>query len=379
MKNKLNILILLAMCFITLFTNSVGYTRAKSLETDSIAKGMVALEGNTNTILYSHNLHEKLPMASTTKIMTAIICLENCDDIDKVIKVSDKAVGIEGTSIYLKYDEEISIKDLLYGLILASGNDCAMALAEYIGGSEEKFVELMNDKVNELGLNNTHFDNPHGLDSETHYTSAYDLAIITAYGMKNETFKEIVSTLRYTIEKTNVSEPRYLKHKNKLMFNDDNYLGVKTGFTDNARRCLVSAYEDNGMMIICVVLNCQPMFEECDRITNLVKDNYQMKQFVKPYNYISNVDVVSSNKNQVGLITIKGFEIPILISEEDSYTVEYDIPDYTQAPVLLNQPIGKVRVYYNNEVIYVDDLYSIEQLENTDLKYQIDKIIQKWF
>ena len=163
------------------------------------------------------------------------------------------------------------------------------------------------------------------------------------------------------------------------MFEDDNCIGVKTGFTDNAKRCLVSAYEYEGMMIISVVLNCQPMFEECDRLTQLVKENYIMKQFVKPYSYVSSVDVISSDKNQVGLITIQGFEIPVLKRELDCYMVEYDLPDEVMAPVELNEPLGNVVVRYNNNIIYSANLYSIEQLENTDLKYQIDKIIQKWF
>lgn len=378
MKNNIRIILLLYISVLILSMIRVDYTYAM-VETESSARGMVVLEGNTDTVLYSNKHMDRLPMASTTKIMTAIVCIENCDDLDKKIVVSDKSVGIKGTSIYLKYGEEISIRDLLYGLILASGNDCAVAIAEYIGGDENTFISMMNDKVDALGLKNTHFDNPHGLDSDTHYTTAYDLAIITSYGLKNDVFYDIVSTHRHTIEPTNVSDIRYLKHKNKLMFLDDNCIGVKTGFTDNARRCLVSAYKYEDMMIISVVLNCQPMFEECDRLTNMVKDNYIMKQFVKPYNYVSNIDVSSSDKNQVGLITIKGYSIPILKAEEDNYKVEYDIPDIIEAPIELNQEIGKVRVYYNDDVIYEDSLYSIEQRDNTDLKYQIDNIIQKWF
>ena len=379
MKNKLICLFAILMLSLLSIFTSVESTIYAYENIDSVAKGMVVLEGNTNTILYGKNYDMQLPMASTTKIMTALVCIENSDNLDEKIVVSDKSVGIEGTSIYLQYGEEISIRDLLYGLILASGNDCAVAIAMYISGSEEAFVELMNNKVKDLNLINTHFENPHGLDAENHYTSAYDLAMITSYAMKNDTFKSIVSTKRYTIENTNFSEPRYLKHKNKLIFMDDNVVGVKTGFTDNARRCLVNAYEDEGMMIISVVLNCQPMFEECERLTNLVKNNYIMKQFIKPYNFVSSIDVSSSDKNQVGLITIKGFELPILKLDEDRYSVEYELPDNICAPIELNEPIGKVKVLYDDTIIYSDNLYSIEKMDNTDIKYQIDKIIQKWF
>ena len=379
MKNKFITIFILSLCFIVSIISTNTHSVYASVLIDTVAKGMVVIEGNTNTILYSNNCDMQLPMASTTKIMTALICIENCDNLDEIIVVSDNSVGIEGTSIYLKYNEEIAIIDLLYGLMLASGNDCAMAIAMHIAGSEDAFVELMNNKVDELNLQNTHFSNPHGLDEDDHYTTAYDLAIITAYAMKNADFRNIASTKRYTIDSTNVSEPRYLKHKNRLMFEDDNCVGVKTGFTDNAKRCLVSAYEYDGMMIISVVLNCQPMFEECDRLTNLVKENYVMKQFVKPYSYVSSVEVNSSDKNQVGLITIRGFEIPILKSELEYYSVEYDLPETITAPIELNEPLGSVVVLYNSDVIYSDKLYSIEQLDNTDLKYQIDKIIQKWF
>ncbi|MBO7219514.1 MAG: D-alanyl-D-alanine carboxypeptidase [Clostridia bacterium] len=378
MKNKIMIFMLMFCCLLSIFYTNVSSIYAHET-IDTVAKGMVVLEGNTNTILYNNNSDIQLPMASTTKIMTALICIENCNNLDEKIVVSDNSVGIEGTSIYLKYNEEITIRDLLYGLILASGNDCAVAIAIHIAGTEDDFVDLMNKKVHELNLQNTHFSNPHGLDEEGHYTSAYDLAIITSCAMKNDDFRDIVATKRHTIESTNVSEPRYLKHKNRLMFEDDNCIGVKTGFTDNAKRCLVSAYEYEGMMIISVVLNCQPMFEECDRLTNLVKDNYVMKQFINPYSYVSSIDVNSSDKNQVGLITIQGFKIPILKSELDCYSVEYDLPDTITAPVELNEPLGNVVVLYNNDVIYSDKLYSIEQLDNTDLKYQIDKIIQNWF
>ena len=196
--------------------------------TTSYASGMVVIEAESGRILYQKNCNERLAMASTTKIMTALLALESGLDLDEEFTVDERSVGIEGTSIYLRKNEQISIRNLLYGLILASGNDAATALAYEIGGSEEKFVEMMNDFVKRLGLTNTQLKNPHGLDADGHYTSAYDLAAITNCALNNETFLEIVSTKTKVL---NEGEPnvRYLRNKNKLLFSEEGCIGVKTG------------------------------------------------------------------------------------------------------------------------------------------------------
>ena len=272
-NNVLSLIIILIAIFVSSFKISV-----MAKETNSIAKGMVVIEGNSGDVLYSKNENLELPMASTTKIVTAIVAIENSSDLGEKFGVSEKAIGIEGTSIYLKSGEKLSLRELLYGLILASGNDCAIAIAEHIAGLDN-FVGLMNEFASNLGLKHTNFKNPHGLDEDGHYTSAYDLSIMTAYALKNPIFREIVSTERMVIEKNDLYQARYLKHKNRLLFTDENCIGVKTGFTDNAGRCLVNAHEENGLQIISVVLNCQPMFEECDRLTKLAMSEYMMKEF----------------------------------------------------------------------------------------------------
>lgn len=372
------------ICVIMLIIMAIVYCGKNNIiinakeDIDSSALGMVVLEGNTNTVLYSKNEHERMPMASTTKIITAILAIENCEDLDQKISISEKAVGIEGTSIYIKSGEELTMRELLYGLMLASGNDCAVAIAESLGG-EEVFVDMMNRFAKDLGLINTHFDNPHGLDSDNHYTSAYDLAVMTSYALKNETFREIASTERMVIPKNDIYQARYLKHKNKLLFTEENCIGVKTGFTDNAGRCLVNAHEEDGMQIISVVLNCQPMFEECKRLTDLALNNYMMKEFIKPYNFVSNLEVEDSKKMEIGVITIKGFTMPILKSEENNYEVKYNLPEKITAPIELNQKVGSVDVFYNGESIYHDDLITIEDAKNNDVKYLFDDIIDKWF
>lgn len=374
-RNKVvTILLLVVLLLLTITTKIEVFANTIS----SQAKGMAVIEGNSNTLLYGHNENVELPMASTTKIVTAILAIENCENLDEKFTVSEKAIGIEGTSIYLKSGEQLSMRELLYGLILASGNDCAMAIAEHFDGVDN-FVLMMNNFATNLELTHTQFKNPHGLDEDGHYTSAYDLAIMTSYALKNPTFKEIVSTERMIIEKTDLYSARYLKHKNRLLFVDKNCVGVKTGFTDNAGRCLVNAHEEDGMQIISVVLNCQPMFEECNRLTNLAMENYMMKEFIKPYNFVSNIEILDSQKAEIGVITIKGFAIPIKKSEESKYEVKYIMPDSLVAPISLNQSVGKVQVLYNNEVIYESDLITIEGAKNNNMKYLFDNIIDKWF
>ena len=372
-NNVLSLIIILIAIFVSSFKISV-----MAKETNSIAKGMVVIEGNSGDVLYSKNENLELPMASTTKIVTAIVAIENSSDLDEKFVVSEKAIGIEGTSIYLKSGEKLSLRELLYGLILASGNDCAIAIAEHIAGLDN-FVGLMNEFASNLGLKHTNFKNPHGLDEDGHYTSAYDLSMMTAYALKNPIFREIVSTERMVIEKNDLYQARYLKHKNRLLFTDENCIGVKTGFTDNAGRCLVNAHEENGLQIISVVLNCQPMFEECDRLTKLAMSEYMMKEFILPSNFVSNVEIDKSSKTEVGIITIAGFKKPILKSEENEYAVKYILPDRLVAPIELNQGVGSVQVLYKGDVIYQGELITIEDAQNNDMKYLFDNIIDKWF
>ena len=330
------------------------------------------------TVLYQFNKDARLPMASTTKIITAILTIENVGNLDEVVTVADESVGIEGTSIYLRKDEQISYRNLLYGLILASGNDAATALAYAVGGTEENFVKMMNDLAVSLNLTNTQFKNPHGLDADGHYTSAYDLAVITNYALNNETFREIVSTKTKIL---NEKEPnvRYLRNKNKLVFSEDGCVGVKTGFTDNAGRCLVNACERNGFRVVSVVLNCGPMFEECDKLTNLAFSEYELKTFVDPYSFVGTANVFNGDKAEANIVTIKGYSKIIKKTEIDNYSVEYNIKQNLEAPITATTNVGEVIVKYNDEVIYSDLLYSTSEIKNINLKHKLDAIIQNWF
>lgn len=371
-------MLIVILCAGVFASNNIIAVKAYS-PVSSPAKAVSVVEGNTGTVLFGKNENVKLAMASTTKIVTAIVAIENLDDLDKTYKINNKAVGIEGTSIYLKNDEELTARELLYGVILASGNDASVAIAHVVCSTEEEFVAKMNKLAKDLGLENTQFKNSHGLDENGHYTTAKDLAILTAYAMKNETFKEIVSTQHKQITGHPQSGERYLRNKNRLVFTQNNNVGVKTGFTDDAGRCLVNAVEEDDMLIITVLLNCSPMFEEARRLTTLALKQYTMKEFIAPYNYVGSVDVVDGEKENINIINIKGYKVPIKIEDEDLYEVVYDLPEYVEAPITKDDVIGEVNIYYNDEVIFSEKLYCIESVKNVNIKYMLNNIIENWF
>ncbi|MGN0789231.1 MAG: D-alanyl-D-alanine carboxypeptidase family protein [Christensenellales bacterium] len=220
----------------------------------------IVVDQKSKKILSNSNAHVRLAMASTTKIMTAMVVLDNVVDVDVQLAIPREAVGVEGSSVYLKRNEIWSVRDLLYALMLRSGNDAAVALSIAVGGSVQGFVDMMNAKASELGLKDTHFTNPHGLHDDNHYTTAYDLAIITAEAMKNPLFKSIVSAKSYVVEGNYTHDRYYLGNKNKMLLMMEGADGVKTGYTKNSGRCLVSSATRGNTQLICVVLNVHDMW-----------------------------------------------------------------------------------------------------------------------
>ena len=204
----------------------------------------IVMELNTNRVVYSNNANAKKFMASTTKILTAITIIENCN-LNDVVSIKKESVGIEGSSIYLKKDEKLTVRELLYGLMLRSGNDCAHALAIHCSNSINNFASLMNHTARKIGATSSNFVNPHGLHDDNHYTTAYDLALISCYAMKNDIFREIVSTKSIRISGATKDTPRLLINKNKMLKEFSGSTGIKTGYTKKAGRCLVSSCKRN--------------------------------------------------------------------------------------------------------------------------------------
>ncbi len=266
MKRVVYIIAAAVLAFNMLALAPAETVTAASTDVESSATAMALVDGDTGELIYSKNCDVKRANASTTKICTAITVIENQTILDLPMPIPNEAIGVEGSSLYLQKGEMLSVRDLLYGLMLQSGNDCAVALAVIVGGSVDGFVEMMNETAKKAGAVNTNFMNPHGLHHEDHYTTARDLCAISYYAMQNELFREIVGTKSYRTPYHNHDYDRKFPNKNKILYNYAGGNGIKTGFTRNAGRCLVSSATRNGKTYICTVLNCGDMFEESMRL-----------------------------------------------------------------------------------------------------------------
>ena len=300
----------------------------------------IAMELKTGTVLAEDNADVQLPMASTTKIMTAIIIVEDCN-LDEVITVPDAAVGVEGSSIYLKKGEQIDIRDLLYGLMMQSGNDSATALAIHHSGSIEKFAAVMNDRSKEIGATATNFKNPSGLPDSEHYTTARDLCTIACYAMQNEEFREIVGTKSYS------GKFRSFTNKNKMLFNYEGANGVKTGYTVKAGRCLVSSADRNGMNVVCVVLNCHDMYERSAKILDDCFNGYRLVKIDQNAIFMS---------DRVLCKTSKTVEFVAKCTEK----LKFNINSFKNLKnVKRGDMVAKLEIYGQNGLILSENLYSI--------------------
>lgn len=374
------ILMVITICCVFCEHNTLNIVNAEIDLNNSSAKAMCVLECGSGRIIAEKNSDLELAMASTTKIATAITAIENLsNDLDVKYIVPDKAVGIEGTSMYLKKGEEISKRELLYGLMLSSGNDSAMALALLTCNTEKEFCELMNETAKKAGATNTNFVNSHGLDVTNHYTTAKDLALITAYALKNELFAEIASTKNCVIEKTNKYETRYLRNKNRLLHSLENCIGVKTGFTDNAGRCIVGATEKDGLKLICVLFNCVDMFEESARLLNYVNNNYNMVELIKPNNYITSISVRNGDKNVIRLYSQNGFSYPLSKDEQNKLEIKYDFPKIIDAPINEEKIVGKINIFIDKHLLFSSNICTIDSVKSIDKKNELNNIIEKWF
>ncbi len=361
----------------TLPANAEENIFTSGIEYHSSARSAVLMESTTGRILYNKNMDAKLPMASTTKIVTAITVLENCLDLDSKITIDNRAVGVEGTSIYLQPGEQLTIRELLYGLMLRSGNDASVALACAVGGDVPTFCSMMNALAHRLGASESNFVNPHGLDAENHYTTAHDLAIITAYALENPNFLEIVSAKTKTI-RDGEENRRYLANKNRLLASLDGCIGVKTGFTSKAGRCLVSACEREGLRLVSVVFNCGPMFEESAEMFEAAFKKFRMVEVLPAYHYIRSVPVENGSNAYVSVFSKEGFSLPLTAEEESNLSVVFEIPESLKAPVKKEQNVGKVQIYYGKHLLFSGKTYTMEEVDSKLLKDKVKDILENW-
>ena len=331
----------------------------------------------SKSMIIGKNEDIKSAMASTTKIMTTIVILEKAD-LNEKVTVSAKAGGTGGSRLGLKRGDKASVRDLLYGLMLRSGNDAAVALAEHVGGSVKGFAELMNEKAIELGLTNTHFVTPHGLDDANHYTTALELAKLTDYAMDNETFAKIVGTKSTTIYINNQS--RQINNTNELLGVLNGVVGVKTGFTNNAGRCLVTETKRNNMDIITIVLGADTKKDRTKDSVNLIEytfSKYKMynleEQIIEEFNKWKNINekriliIKGKTSNpKLALGAIEKATIPIC----DNDKIEYSINALTEieAPVEQWNVMGKLTVKINGEILENIDIVNVNEVQKRDWK-----------
>ena len=376
MKNKI---VRVFVCFFVLAIFLCGGVckTESAYALSSSAKSCAVVETSSKRVLFSQNANQRLPMASTTKIMTAITAIENCDDLDKQFVVSKKAVGVPGTSLYLREGDVYSTRDLLYALMLISGNDASVAIAEHVAGSASEFVTKMNELTKKIGVKNTHFANTHGLDADGHYTTAYDLAVITAYALENPTFRQIVSTKNIKITNGD-NENRYLRNKNKLLFTLDGCIGVKTGFTNDAGRCLVSAVERDGMTLVCVVLNCGPMFQESADLLTECSEKYKLYDITSMYDFKHEIEVVNGSKVSAKIDTKEKFFYPLTEQEKEKLKIIYDYRHVVEAPLKKGSAIGVVQTFLGNNLLFSEKIYTIEDIKPRSIPQRIKDFFSNW-
>lgn len=312
------------------------------------ARSAAVIDAASGRVLYEKDGDTRAGMASTTKIMTAICAIEN-KELDSLATVSANASGVEGSSMYLIKGERLTLSDLLYGLMLVSGNDAATAVAEHVSGSVEKFVKLMNETALEIGAYNSHFTNPHGLSDAEHYTTALDLAKISAYAMKNPTFAKIVSTKSQSVPWKDHDYNRRLVNHNKFLSMYDGCIGIKTGFTKATGRCLVTAVERDGMRLICVTLNAPDDWNDHRDLYNSAFAEF--KQYtVKPKGEVMcRAEVKKGEARSVELICADNVKIPIREGEEGKISIKTEPFEGIEAPVKKGDVLGKMILSIDNK------------------------------
>lgn len=349
MKKKFKILLSLSLSLFFLLT-----TLAQNVYADDIyinAVSAIALDAKSKIVLYEKNAYTPIEIASTTKIVTALVAIK-CGDLNKKITISEKAASIRGSEIGYKSGEQISLKELLYGFMLRSGNDGAIAIAEGISGSVDEFLRLMNEYALEIGLLNSNFESPHGLDSTNHYSTAYDLALITAKAKEIELFNDIVSSKDIDAKEYNFT--RSYHNINKILWLLPNSTGVKTGYTGKAGKCLVTSVTINNREVIIVTLNCTPRWKETEKISKYVEKNYEYKKIICKDDILERFTIKNGARN-VEIVSKSDIIIPVV--KDAKIEAKIIKPLYVvSAPIREGEKVGRVDIYQNNKLLFTEAL-----------------------
>lgn len=346
-----------------------------SAAAEAAARSAILIEMETGRVLYQQNAHEPLPMASTTKVMTALMALEN-GDLNDQVTTGRNAFGVPGTSIYLSLGEQLTLEQMLYGLMLASGNDAAVAIAEHIGGTVEEFCRMMTARAREIGCENTQFTTPHGLPAEGHYTTAWDLALIARTAMQNPLFRQIVSTQRVSLPWAGHDYDRVLTNKNKLLSTYPGALGIKTGYTKAAGRCLVFAAEREGLTLIGVVLNCPDWFNQATALLDQGFAEWQMVTILSRGEAVRDVPVTGGDAPSVRVIASADVAAPVRLDAWPDLII--DLPASLPAGVKKGQQVGRASLVDEGQVVINVPLVAADDVAESTFRSHLRRLLDAW-
>lgn len=372
MKCKRFFFVLLPLLFLV----SLFPVSAQEFTGGNSAQSAILIEASTGKVLYAKNENEHRAMASTTKIMTAMLTLEQ-PNLDEYFVVDPEAIKVEGSSMGLMEGDSVSLRTLAYGMLLPSGNDAANAAAKQIGGTIEAFVEMMNQRAMELGLNDTHFVTPSGLDAEGHYSTAKDMAMLAREALKNPEFRAICCQANAQVEFGNPPYKRWLKNSNKMLTSYEGAIGVKTGFTDEARRCLVSAAERDGVTLICVTLNDPDDWRDTAALFDYGFSVAHAKTVQPDLNEIS-IRVTGGVKTEAQVMS---YGSSLVYDGAEPLTQQVHLQPFYYAPVRAGDIVGTVDFLYDGEVVASQQLMCAETVERkiTDIHQGFSGNIQGVF
>jgi D-alanyl-D-alanine carboxypeptidase (penicillin-binding protein 5/6) len=331
------------------------------------AKSAILIEASTGKILYERRSQERRPPASTTKMMTLITALEH-GKLDDIVTASEVASQTEGSTLWLAPGEQLKMQDLLYGVMLVSGNDATVAVAEHISGSVGKFADLMTAKAKAIGAVDTHFTNSSGLPDPQHYSTARDLAFIAAYGYKNPLFAEIISTPSRTMPWAGKDHEREIFNENKLLWQYEGANGVKTGYTDEAGPCLVSAAKRNGIQLIAVVLDSDYMWTDSIALLDYGFRQVRSQPYFQQGDVLRTIRVANGKTESIPLAVQDSLAVPVF--EEggvSDYHTVLEVPNRVEAPIRRGQKVGVVKTLFKDKEIAVIDLVAADSSEKKSL------------
>lgn len=348
------------LVFLTIFTLLSACPSVSAI--DVSARYACVIDGQTGRVLYEKNAYDRHSMASTTKIMTALLALENTQE-NEMVTISKNAAGTEGSSIYLATGEKLKMETLLYGLMLNSGNDAAIAIAEHVGGNVDNFAQMMTERAHTIGAKHTQFKNPNGLDEDGHYTTAYDLALITRTALLHPRFAEIVATKHKSYPASEGSIARSFTNHNKLLSLYNGCIGVKTGFTKKTGRCLVSAAKRDNSTIICVTLNAPNDWNDHKKLLDYGFSVNQARPLVLKDMVLKTLPVKNGDCKALDLLAAEDFYLSYNGKEGLSKVeLEYKLPAAIPAPITAGAQIGTLTIHYNGEALQQIDLLAAQDV-----------------